>query len=102
MRNPVETLKPYTPIWRKSPLADKLDDFELEDWALADGWRADPAMRRGWLYHPVVRFGLALVGAAAIVAFAVALIAALYIVKSALGINLFAEHSMFHDWLYRP
>jgi len=104
MRHQVQKLTRYTPVWHKSPMGAQIDDFDLEDWALEDGWRSSRAKTqpRGWLYHPAIRFGLAMLGAVAITAFAVGLVAALYVLKSTLGVNLFADHSLLHDWLYRP
>jgi hypothetical protein len=43
---------------------------------------------------------LTMVATALLCAIAAAAVAGLYIVKSALGIDLFAGHSFLHDWLY--
>lgn len=102
----VEAIRDVAPAWRRSPLGDNVDRdvearFDLEDWALNDNWRRNTSARvPAWLYHPVTRFVLALIAALAIVAFAVGMIAVVYVIKSSLGIDLFAGHSFLHNWLY--
>ncbi|MEM1306573.1 MAG: hypothetical protein AAGG99_03530 [Pseudomonadota bacterium] len=92
----------YRPVWTAGTASRGID-------VLFYAARKQPHERRADLSHARPRFGIrhqglrlavACIGAVAGIVALCGITIALYVIKSAIGIDLFVGHSALHDWFY--
>ncbi|MEO1694594.1 MAG: hypothetical protein AAFR55_05100 [Pseudomonadota bacterium] len=92
----------HRPVWTAATASRGID-------VLFDAARHQPHARRvdlaqaqprSGIRHPGLRLAVACLGAAAGIVALCGIAITLYVVKSAMGIDLFAGHSALHDWFY--
>ncbi|MEO0730160.1 MAG: hypothetical protein AAFY64_07245 [Pseudomonadota bacterium] len=94
----------HAPVWQSNTLPSRIDTvFVARCHVRQDEIKpeiAQPTRRRIEIVDPLLRLAAAIAATLLIGAFAAALGVGLYVLKSTMGIDLFASHSFMHNFFY--